>query len=274
MVAPSASYTSSETRPDPDDTPYVDDLIGFGKTVVDIESEMNPIQGMGEVAHEAWERTERAADGRSIPDLAARGEDMVLNGDPNEVWDQIKPRQAPGVDDSTTDAVGQAALQGLQIATDVEANVAPGGAFHGAMDAIDNLLPPKPDMQSQFSPLPQQGGGAEGNADTIPGEVPGPVEAPVHVMENADAVDSVMGDVVAPAPSYEPGPEPEPDSPPDAPMVLTSPDLDSGYDVSPPTIETAMPDMPDVSASFDSGASDDSGGAWDTGTDSSFDEGF
>src|SRR5262249_39104546 len=110
------------------DKKAIDADLDLAATGVNLLDGLTPVRPAAQAFHDAWEETKDLANGRSITDLAAQGEDRLLNGDPREVWDQIKPENTPVSDDT-----GEAALRVVQGATDVLAATTPGGSFHGAM---------------------------------------------------------------------------------------------------------------------------------------------
>jgi hypothetical protein len=255
-------FTTGDTQPgNPDDVPYVDDLFGLGETMAEIERDTNPIGAMSNVVATEAQEASAMAGGRTIGDAAVDGENMILTGDPEETWDKIKPGPIPGVAESATDEAGRVALESIQLGADVVSADVPGGSFTSAFDAIDHILPPKP--EPQFSGLPADKA-AEGDAHGDQDDGP---HIPLYAVQADDAVDAVMGDdVAAPAPA----PEPE------WPVIATNPDdAVAEVEAPAPSFDITTPDAADMGGVYETVASDD-GGGWDAGggTDLSYDEGF
>jgi hypothetical protein len=134
-------------------TPAPDPNMQFVDTVIDMEEGIaspekylfDTAQGMGQMAADA-------ADGRPLTDLAAKGATEVLDGNPGDNWNKIRPDDASPVDD----AAGSLAMASEQFGLNTAAQVAPGGVWKAAHDVIVEERQIQYDLEHRPPPEPTE----------------------------------------------------------------------------------------------------------------------
>lgn len=93
------------------------------------------IQGETDLARAAWQKAEQMSGGHVV-DKAVEGYELVNDGNPKDVWEDIEPKDQSVWLDVGSDRVGDAAVAGFQTGMKMEENLAPGSPLAPAGRAV------------------------------------------------------------------------------------------------------------------------------------------
>jgi hypothetical protein len=93
------------------------------------------VQGETDLVRDVWERTEKLAGG-DVVGKAVEGYELVHDGNPADVWEDIEPKDQSVWLDVSTDRVGTTAVADVQIGMEMEAGLAPGSPLAPAGRAV------------------------------------------------------------------------------------------------------------------------------------------
>jgi hypothetical protein len=92
------------------------------------------IQGETDLARATWQKAEQMSGGHVV-DKAVEGYELLHDGNPKEVWEDIEPNQPDSLD-FYTDRTGGSAVAGFQTGMEMEASLTPGSPLAPAGKAV------------------------------------------------------------------------------------------------------------------------------------------
>jgi hypothetical protein len=98
------------------------------------------IQGETDLARAAWQKAEQMSGGHVV-DKAVEGYELLHDGNPQDVWEDIEPKDQPDALDVATDMVGGGAVAGFQTGMKMEENLVPGSPLAPAGRAVYDEWP-------------------------------------------------------------------------------------------------------------------------------------